>query len=280
MFITNYHTHSSFCDGSGSLEDYVKSGINRNFNILGFSGHAPLPFENDWTISKKELKTYLNRIEELKEIYKDRIELKAGLEVDFVENLTGPSSKYFKEMDLDFVIGSIHMLYDSDTDEYLSIDYKKSEIEQLINVTFKGDVKLLVKEYYRAVRLMSEQGGFDIIGHLDVIKKNNINSIYFDETESWYKREIERTLDCIGSNKQMMEINTGYILKDPSAIYPSPWILKIAREFKIPIVINSDAHRPQRIDNYFTEAAETAQKCGYTSKMILSGDKWSEVSIG
>ncbi len=279
MFITNYHTHSYFCDGTGSLEDYVKSAISNGFNILGFSGHAPLPFENDWTIPDNKLNLYLKEIKELKEFYRNRIEIKSGLEIDFVDQLTGPSSEYFRNLDIDYSIGSVHLLYNSDTDEYLGIDYKKSEIEQLINETFKGDTKLLVKGYYRAVRLMSQQGEFDIVGHLDVIKKNNTESIYFDEKEDWYKREIEMTLDCIKSNGQFMEINTGYILKDPSRIYPSPWIIKIAREFSIPIVLNSDAHRPQRIDNYFTEAVKIAQKCGYTSKMFLTGEEWKEESI-
>ena len=45
MLKTNYHSHSEFCDGKGKLEDYVKSAISKGFDVFGFSGHAPLPFE-------------------------------------------------------------------------------------------------------------------------------------------------------------------------------------------------------------------------------------------
>ena len=274
MFKTNYHSHSEFCDGTGKLEDYVKSAIKKGFDVLGFSGHAPLPFESDWTIPKASLETYIDELKRLKGIYKEKIEIKIGLEVDYIKNIMGPSDSFYKEIGLDFIIGSIHLLPDGETEGYLSVDYKKSEIEQLINKTFRGDARLLVKEYYSKIREMSEYRGFDIIGHLDVIKKTNIDSIYFDETEDWYKKEIDLTLECIAASKQIIEINTGNILNDPSRIYPSPWILKRAKYYDIPIMLNSDAHRPDRIDNYFKEAKIMILNAGYSEIKVFIGDKW------
>ncbi len=274
MFKTNYHSHSEFCDGTGKLEDYVISAIKKGFDVLGFSGHAPLPFESDWTIPKARLETYIEELKRLKGIYKEKIEIKIGLEVDYIKNIMGPSDSFYKEIGLDFIIGSIHLLPDGETEGYLSVDYKKSEIEQLINKTFGGDARLLVKEYYGKIRDMSEHRGFDIIGHLDVIKKTNINSIYFDETENWYKKEIEITLECIAANRQIIEINTGNILNDPSRIYPSSWILKRAQYYNIPIMLNSDAHRPDRLDNYFKEAKTMIIDAGYNEIKIFTGDKW------
>lgn len=274
MLKTNYHSHSEFCDGTGKLEDYVKSAINKGFDVLGFSGHAPLPFESDWTIPKAKLETYIDELKRLKSTYKEKIEIKIGLEVDYIENTMGPADSFYKEIGLDFIIGSIHLLPDGETDGYLSVDYKKSEIEQLINKTFGGDARLLVKEYYSKIRDMSELSGFDIIGHLDVIKKTNIDSIYFNETEDWYKKEIEITLECIAAGKQIIEINTRDILNDPSGIYPSPWILKRTQYYNIPIVLNSDAHRPDRLDNYFKEAKTMIINAGYSELKVFVGNKW------
>jgi len=79
MLKTNYHSHSEFCDGTGLLEEYVTSAIKKEFDIFGFSGHAPLPFKNDWTMSKKDLLPYLIEAKRLKENYKNDIELKIGL---------------------------------------------------------------------------------------------------------------------------------------------------------------------------------------------------------
>ena len=274
MFKTNYHSHSEFCDGTGKLEDYVKSAINKGFDAFGFSGHAPLPFKNDWTMPKSDLSTYLEETKRLKTVYKDDIDLKIGLEVDYIENTMKPSDQYYQDLGLDFIIGSIHLLPDINAGEYLGVEYVKSEMEQLINDTFEGDTRLLVKEYYRLVRDMSEHGGFDIMGHLDVVKKTNRNSIYFDETEDWYKAEISSTLECIADNKQILEVNTSQILNDPDRMYPSPWILQMAKNYDIPIMLNSDAHRPDRIDNYFEKAKLIMINAGYSELKVFIGDKW------
>ena len=274
MFKTNYHSHSELCDGTGKLEEYVKSAINKGFDVFGFSGHAPLPFENDWTMAGLALKDYLNEKKRLKTAYEDIIDLKIGLEIDYVEGKMAPSDQFYKNLQLDFIIGSIHVLPDINTGEYLGVEYTKREMEQLINDTYKGDAKPLVKEYYRLVRQMSKKRGFEIMGHIDVVKKTNIDSIYFNETEKWYKNEIELTLACIAENNQILEINTGKVLTDPTRIYPSPWILKMANEFKIPVMLNSDAHRPDRIDNYFDEAKEIILNAGYSELMVFTGTKW------
>ncbi|MCD6397162.1 MAG: histidinol-phosphatase, partial [Spirochaetaceae bacterium] len=264
MLKTNYHSHSEFCDGTGLLEEYVTSAINKEFDIFGFSGHAPLPFKNDWTMSKKDLLPYLIETKRLKENYKNDIELKIGLEIDYIENKMTPADKFYQDLELDFIIGSVHVLPDKNTGEYLGVEYTKKEMEQLINDTYGGNARQLVKEYYRLLRSMSSNGGFDIIGHIDVIKKTNVNSIYFDETEKWYKDEIELTLQYIAKNKQILEVNTGQVLNNPERIYPSPWILKMANEYDIPIMLNSDAHRPERLDNYFDEAKAIILDAGYT----------------
>ena len=274
MFKTNYHSHSEFCDGTDKLEDYVVSAIDKGFDAFGFSGHAPLPFKNDWTIPKNDLLTYLNEAKRLKKNYKDDIELKIGLEVDYLESIMKPSDQFYHNLDLDFIIGSVHVLPDKNTGEFLGVEYIKKEMEQLINNTFGGNAQLLVKEYYRLVRDMSEHGGFDIMGHLDVVKKTNINSIYFNETEDWYKAEIDSTLECIADNKQILEVNTGQVLNDPTRIYPSPWILQMAKSYDIPIMLNSDAHRPDHIDNYFEEAKLMITNAGYRELKVFIGDKW------
>ena len=44
----NFHTHSNYCDGKGLLDEYVAQAISLGMLSLGFSSHAPLPFESSW----------------------------------------------------------------------------------------------------------------------------------------------------------------------------------------------------------------------------------------
>ena len=40
------HTHSLFCDGACSLEEMARAGVEAGLSSLGFSGHAPAPYDH------------------------------------------------------------------------------------------------------------------------------------------------------------------------------------------------------------------------------------------
>ena len=48
--LTNYHSHSLYCDGRASMEDFVRFALSEGFTSYGFSSHAPLPFSTAWTM--------------------------------------------------------------------------------------------------------------------------------------------------------------------------------------------------------------------------------------
>ena len=52
--MTNYHTHSTYCDGKASPREMVDFAVAHGFTALGFSGHSPLPFENTYSITDYE----------------------------------------------------------------------------------------------------------------------------------------------------------------------------------------------------------------------------------
>ena len=51
MTMTNYHTHTIWCDGADSPEKVVLSAIEKGFSEIGFSSHAMLPGSLlDWAL--------------------------------------------------------------------------------------------------------------------------------------------------------------------------------------------------------------------------------------
>ncbi|MFO7850816.1 MAG: histidinol-phosphatase [Spirochaetia bacterium] len=277
---TNYHTHSSFCDGQGRPQHYAEYAFSRGFYALGFSGHAPLPFPNSWTMDEENLLEYIGEVLELKKHYKDSLEIYLGLETDYFDEKHNPANPKYDALGLDYKIGSVHHLYSPERKEFMSVDYSREELNTLLNETFKGDIKALVSEYYKRVREMVQTGGFEILGHLDLIKKHNRDNAYFDEAEEWYAREIQKTLEAIAGSDVILEINTGAMARGyTDEPYPSPWIIDRAAELEIPVTINSDAHKPEWLDYCFEEAESLARASGYTSKMVLSEGKWKEVGM-
>ena len=79
-FGSNCHTHTLFCDGKASAEEMIQAAIGEGFVSLGFSGHSPLPYENDWAMKEEDLPLYLKTLADLGEKYQDKIEIVSGIE--------------------------------------------------------------------------------------------------------------------------------------------------------------------------------------------------------
>lgn len=279
MVLTNFHTHCDYCDGKGDAEEYVKEAINSNLKAIGMTCHAPVPFETDWTMQEKDLTNYADVINALKNKYKNKIEVYLGLEVDYLPGLLGHSSEILKKVDPDFTIGSIHFITKKDMGENLTVDYTQEEFEKLLKA-FDGDIKALVSAYYETMREMLIDLQPDIIGHFDIVKLNNTNNRYFNENEDWYVDTILKTLDSIYLSDSIIEINTGGLTrKKINTIYPSPWILKEAKKRKIPIMINSDAHRKEDIISNFDFAKKEAVEAGYKEQLVILKGNWQYVKI-
>ena len=111
MQLSNYHSHCTFCDGRSTPEDFIKFAVAHGFRAYGFSSHSPLPFETFWNMSKDDMPEYLTEIERLKKKYSDRLEIYVGLEIDFLDESYNASIPYFRNLPLDYRIGSIHFLH-------------------------------------------------------------------------------------------------------------------------------------------------------------------------
>lgn len=280
MILTNYHTHCTFCDGKAEAEEMVQAAIEKGFQALGFSSHAPVPFETDWTLQEESLGPYINRIQELKGRYQDKIEIYLGLEIDYIENLIGPSSPQFEKLPLDYCLGSVHFIRNSKTGEYLTVDGPIEEFEAILKDTFNGDVKALVGYYYQMMKQMLMEHNPDIIAHLDLYKTKNKDNIRFNEEESWHRNLVESSLKVIAEKGTIVEINTGgYARGKTSSIYPSPWILEMALGYGIPVMVNSDAHTPETLDTLFTESIALLKEIGYTHHMAYLKNRWQEVPL-
>lgn len=274
--LTNYHTHSMFCDGKMMPEDYVKSAIKKGFRALGFSGHAPVNFELSWTMDEDFPREYIENILYLKEKYKDVIQIYLGLETNYY-----PGCKDYRSIPgIEYTIGAVHFIYDSSMERAFAYDGTREEFQEGLDVVFKGNIRPMVETYYNMLVEMIENQTPDILGHLDVLKKNNAGNFFFDESEPWYKSLVEKTMIRIKEHNIIAEINTGGISRGyTTEMYPSSWIISLMREMDIPVILNSDAHHPDWIDTYYAEAKKILASAGYKTQRILLDGKWQDVPL-
>ena len=277
----NFHTHSYFCDGSDHPEKYVLAALAADFHSLGFSSHAPVPFQNNFAIQDKEqLETYCNIIRDLKNKYSERINIYLALETDYIKGISTDFSDVKKTNKLDYVIGSVHLVRNGSDRGLWFIDGPKAEsYDKGLQEVFGGDVKKAVKAYYDQVIQMLLAQKPDIVGHLDKIKMHNKDR-YFKENESWYQDLLMRTLEIIGQCDCVVEVNTRGVYKKRSPdLFPGIWVLKEIRKMGIPITLSSDAHRPEEINGYYSEAVEILKDCGFKSTYYFTLDGWKEQAL-
>ncbi len=125
----NLHTHSKFCDGTGEPEEFVHSALAKGFHTLGFSSHAPVPFENNFAIrDEAALQNYCRTIRELRVKYHDRISIWLALELDYIEGISRDFSEFRQLCGLDYTIGSVHLVKNGNDDGLWFIDGPKSRI--------------------------------------------------------------------------------------------------------------------------------------------------------
>lgn len=255
----NYHTHCRYCDGKGDPRDYVLEAIKRGFTSIGFSSHAPLIEESDWTMSEDIISDYINEISLLKSEFKDKIVVYCGMEIDYFSDEN--RFKHFDKFKLDYSIGAVHVLrYDN---KYYDVDASPKDYEYLINEVF-GSSEAFVRAYYTALRGLISQGGFDILAHFDLVRKYNKDNKFFTEKEAWYIDEVNKTLSLLEGKDIIVEVNTGAIARGvQNTPYPSKWILDECFRRGIKVCLNSDCHSADKIDCYYDEAMGMIKDTGY-----------------
>ena len=277
MVLANYHTHTKFCDGVEEPKLYALEAINKSLWVLGFSAHAPLPFHCSWTLPFENYQAYLHRINELKIEFADQLEILCGLEIDYIPNLWPQIKSMLNPDQLDYYIGSIHFVDCFEDGTPWSVDGSHEEFYQGWEEIFKRDSHSLVRNYFEYTRQMVRVMKPPIIGHLDKIKMQYRPNCFIPETDPLYRKELMNTLEEIAFAGSIVEINTrGVYRRGELEFYPSKWVLQKMLKLKIPVMINSDAHRPNEVSLLYPEAIIQLKQVGYKKVMYFSDQTWLE----
>lgn len=281
MQLSNYHSHCTFCDGRSTPEDFVKFAISHGFRAYGFSSHSPLPFETFWNMSKDDMPEYLAEINRLKEKYAGQLEIYTSLEIDYLDETYNPSIAYFQELPLDYRIGSIHFLPLSEhlsEDNMVCIDGAFADYKDSVDRYFEGKISKLVTRYFDSTLKMIEAGGIDIVGHMDKIYMNGHKCEGFSFDADWYQKPFKAVLDLIAQKGLMVEVNTKNLIKKQQ-IFPRKEYLGLLKDMNIPVMVNSDCHYPDLVNDGRTEAFEILKEIGFRTTRELIKGNWQDVAI-
>lgn len=274
---TNYHGHCNYCDGYAKMEAYILKAITDKMPVIGFSSHAPVPFDCFWTMKEDLLPRYIQELSELKIKYKSDITILSSLEIDYLPEFGGFSS-ILADIKLDYKIGSIHFMGKFEGGDFWAIDGSYTEFKKGLVEIYNNDIVALVKHFFVLNREMIRNEEFDIIGHIDKIKMHNIDGILFDETAEWYQNEVDETLDLIASKGVIVEINTKSFERN-GLLFPGVNMFTKLKEKDIDITINSDSHYPDKQQCGYSFVAKKLKEAGFEYLKEFKSGMWMDIKF-
>ena len=264
MLLGDYHTHSASCNHAiGSLEEYVKAGIALGLPEIGLSDHFPMSFLpatfHHYAMDISEVNNYMQTSHLLKQIYSSKIDVKVAFELDFHKSVFSDYKRVLKPylQDLDYLIGSIHGV--KWKNHVIPIDSTCSLPDDFNSENGNGDKLLLT--YYNEVLAMVNTKYYDVLGHLDVIKKLGV--VPEDKDLIW--EVILKILDRVEMTEMVVEINTSGLRMPANELYPSEQVILELIKRKIPLILGSDAHDPSDVGYAFLDTIRFLRKNGPTN---------------
>lgn len=250
----DYHVHTHFCPhASGRAEEYVLRAVELGLDEIGFAEHVPmywLPKERrDATIAMDEaqMDEYVQTVLDLDSRFPE-IHVRLGIEADYIPGAEDALARLLAPYPWDYVYGSVHFLGEWGFDNPAAAHrYDEWNLDELYET------------YFDTVAAAAESGLFDVIGHIDVIKK-------------WGHRPprpshelFVRAADAVASAGVGVELNTAGYRKPVRELYPSAKLLTALVERGVDLTLGSDSHAPSEVGLALDAAVSEARAAGAVS---------------
>lgn len=254
MYLADYHMHSRISpDAKYSMREMAEAAARNGMDEVCFTDHIePVAWNGrdpvltyDWAGLKRDY-------EEAREALGDRIRIRLGIELgEAVLDLPRTAALLAEAPELDFIIGSTHILSERFDLVDLYFFHPKDEEEALLGIT----------DYLALVKREAEWGGFDVLGHLTLplryLNENQGFHMTFDPFES----EVEDILRTVVRKGLGIELNTNRG-NDP---LPGEKWLRMYRDLGGEIItLGTDAHTPEFTGCAVRERQELLRRCGFT----------------
>lgn len=262
--LTNYHTHTTYCDGKNTPEEIVLRAIEEGFDAIGFSGHGYTSFDESYCM--KDISAYISDIGGLKEKYKGKIQIYLGYE----EDAFAPSNRE----DFDYIIGSSHYFYIDG--KYCPIDSNYEYFHKCLSA-FDGDIIKLADSYYSSFCDYIIKRKPDIVGHFDLITKfDEMDSGLFLENNDYLKLS-EKYMERAISGGAIFEVNTGAIARGlRTTPYPYENLLYVLKKHNAKIILSSDSHSKDTLDCNFEQTRKLLYDVGFRYVYMLYDNEFQK----
>ncbi len=260
MFSADYHIHTGFSiDSDAPMEAMLLSAINKGMNEIAFTDHVD--YDSKY-YPEPDYDSYMPVFNELKEKYKDDINIVFGVEIGLENKWADKINALTAKYPFDFIIGSSHCVLTKD----LYFDQK----EYFGGRTKKEAYTTYFDELYKNIQTCHD---FCVYGHIDFVSRYGMyedNSLNYSE----YKDITDKCLIALIDKGKGIEINTSGFRYGINGTYPSMDILKRYRELGGEIITaGSDSHRPEDTADHIDYAYDMMRAAGFRYVSVFRNRK-------
>ena len=225
--IANYHTHTTRCGhASGTEREYIENAIKAGFLELGFSDHAPMPYDNGYfsgiRMSLEQTDDYVNTLLDLRREYEKDIKLHIGFEAEYYPAVFGRFIDFISDYPIDYLIMGQHWMNNEYDGPYFG------------SVTDNPEI---LRAYVDQVIEGLSSGKFSYLAHPDLPN--------FSGGEEAYKKEMRRLIEYTNKSNIPLEINMLGAQYDRH--YPNSVFWSLASEMSATAIIGCDTHHTKDI---------------------------------
>ena len=266
--------------GIDDIENVVKTAIDKGYPSVTFIIHTPRMTGFRYVAEKKtDIKfirgdnayfNYSENIKKLKEQYKDKIDIRHGIELEWQGSNIGLDwnrSKIFQATGIDFIIGSIHF-----SKERIAYDGSQEETDNLLNL--RGGFNNYWLGYLDEMIEMIDESWetIQVVGHIDLPKLYTPYPDCFKDLENSdnpIARKMRLLLEKISEYNLALDVNLAGIRKGCGA-YPGMNILKRAHTLGIPVTLGTDTHNIKDLGKEYPDGIKYLLEAGYKHYLSFS----------
>ncbi len=265
-----------FCEhAAGSLREILEAAVAAGYHTFGVSEHAPRSEDRliyaterakgfDIARLQTDFRAYAEAITPLAGEFSDRLTVLRGFEAEVV-----PTRSYRQEMlghrrrfGFDYMVGSVHYV------DEVSIDGPKADFEAVLAQA--GGLEALAVRYYESVAEMVDALRPDVVGHLDLIRRNAPLNAALDTPP--IRKAAARALEAAREHRCILDLNTAGWRKGLGSPYPAPWLLRWANEMEVGFCFGDDSHGPGQVGEGVDRAREYLLENGVGTVTVLTRD--------
>jgi histidinol-phosphatase (PHP family) len=251
----------------------VLAAVRAGFESFGISEHSHVIVEEDnlTNLTPESLPRFLAEMRGLKEKYAGQLTVFTGVEQDILGDLATDC--------FDYVIGSVHFIRRNGEDRF--VDDGRDGQADTVRTLFGGDYYAFAEAYFEIEADVARVTGCDIVGHFDLVNKNNEGGCQFDTSNPRYRAAAVESMSEILKTQRLFEVNTGAMYRvGRTEQYPQTWLLRELLERGGEVILSSDSHSVESIAHKFTEMESLLLSIGFRHRKILTPTGYVDVPLG